>query len=72
MRRFVSIALVALCAVVLAACFPTVTAPAGYKPLIVGLIDKGSEASYHQGVPYPVVDTSDVARRNRPRSPASS
>ena len=64
MRRFVSIALVGLCAVVLAACFPTVTAPAGYKPLIVGLIDKGSEAPYHQGVAYPVVDTSDVAAQS--------
>ena len=64
MRRFASIALVGLCAVALAACFPTVTAPGGYKPLIVGLIDKGSEASYHQGVPYPVVDTSDVAAQS--------
>jgi hypothetical protein len=31
------------------------------KPLIMGLIDKGSETQYHQDVPYPVVDLSDVA-----------
>jgi hypothetical protein len=31
------------------------------KPLITGLIDKGSETQYHQDVPYPVVDLSDVA-----------
>ena len=31
------------------------------KALIVGLVDKGSEAQYHQGVPYPVVDLTDVA-----------
>ncbi len=64
MRRLVSIALLALCAVVFAACFPTVTTPTGYKPLIVGLIDKGSEAPYHQGAPYPVVDTTNVAAQS--------
>jgi Beta-galactosidase len=47
--------------VVVAAFTPT---RAGYKPLIVGLIDKGSEAPYHQGVPYPVVDLTDVASRS--------
>ena len=34
------------------------------KPLIAGLIDKGSEAQYHQGVPYPVVDLTDVAAQS--------
>ena len=31
------------------------------KPAIVGLIDKGSETEYHQSVPYPIVDLTDVA-----------
>ena len=61
MRRVITITLITLCAVAVTACFPTVTTPAGYKPLLAGLIDKGPEAQYHQGVPYPVVDTSDVA-----------
>ena len=34
------------------------------KPRIAGLIDKGSEAQYHQGVPYPVVDLTDVAAQS--------
>ena len=34
------------------------------KTLIVGLVDKGSEAQYHQGVPYPVVDLTDVANQS--------
>ncbi len=64
MRRLVPIGLVALSAVVVTACFPSVTTPTGYKPLLVGLIDKGSEAPYHQGVPYPVADTTDVAAQS--------
>jgi hypothetical protein len=34
------------------------------KPLIVGLIDKGSETPYHQGLPYPPVDLTDVAAQS--------
>jgi len=34
------------------------------KTLITGLIDKGSETQYHQGVPYPVVDLTDVANQS--------
>jgi hypothetical protein len=34
------------------------------KTLIVGLVDKGSEAQYHQGVPYPVADLTDVASQS--------
>jgi hypothetical protein len=34
------------------------------KPLLAGLIDKGSEASYHQGVPYPVVDLTGVTAQS--------
>ena len=34
------------------------------KSLIVGLVDKGSEAQYHRGLPYPVVDLTDVATRS--------
>jgi len=36
------------------------TAP-GFKPLLVGLIDKGAEAPYHLGQAYPPVDLSGVA-----------
>ena len=34
------------------------------KPLIAGLIDKGSETPYHQGVPYPVIDLTDVSAKS--------
>jgi hypothetical protein len=34
--------------------------PAGVKPLIVGLIDKGSGFPYHNDVPFPVVDLAQV------------
>ncbi|MBW4043294.1 MAG: hypothetical protein HIU86_14445 [Acidobacteria bacterium] len=40
---------------------PAVTTPPGVKPLLAGLVDKGSEASYHLDQPYPVIDLSDVA-----------
>jgi hypothetical protein len=36
------------------------TAP-GFKPLLVGLIDKGAEAPYHLGQAYPPVDLTGVA-----------
>jgi hypothetical protein len=61
MRRVICVLVVTLSVMVLAACAPS---RAGYKPLIVGLIDKGSEAPYHQGVAYPVVDLADVASRS--------
>lgn len=61
MRRLVVIAAVALSGIALTACFPTVTMPSGTKPLLVGLVDKGSESSYHLGQPYPIVDLSDVS-----------
>ena len=31
------------------------------KPQIVGLIDKGSEGPYHQGVPFPTADPDEIA-----------
>jgi hypothetical protein len=34
------------------------------KPMLDGLVDKSSEASYHMGQPYPVVDLSDVAAQS--------
>jgi hypothetical protein len=34
------------------------------KAFIVGLVDKGSEAQYHQGLPYPVVDLTDVSNQS--------
>jgi hypothetical protein len=63
MRRFVPLIVLGLFAGAAAACAPTVTTPAGHKQLIVGLIDKGSEAQYHRGVPYPVVNPTDLATR---------
>jgi len=38
--------------------------PSGFKALLVGLIDKSSEDRYHQGVPYPPTDLSDVAAQS--------
>ena len=34
------------------------------KPQLSGLIDKGSEAQYRDGTPYPVVDLTDVAAQS--------
>jgi hypothetical protein len=71
MRRLVPVAFVALSSLLMMACSPSATKPSSVrpssvesshvKPLLVGLVDKGSEASYHLGQPYPVVDLSDVA-----------
>ena len=36
-----------------------VPSQAGYKPLIVGLIDKGDAAPFQKGQPFPVIDLSD-------------
>ena len=38
--------------------------PAKVKPRLQGLIDKGSETQYHEGLPYPVVDLTDVAAQS--------
>ncbi len=43
---------------------------AGYKPLISGLIDKGSEASYHALQPYPVTDPASNGDTLAASSPA--
>ncbi len=64
MRRLVALAAATLSGIALTACLPSVVVPPSVKPLLVGLVDKGSEASYHQGKPYPVVDLSDVAGRS--------
>jgi len=60
MRRLVILALIVLSAALVTACQPAVTTPTGYKPLLTGLVDKGSETAYHKGQPYPVVDLSNV------------
>ena len=39
---------------------PGVPAAPGFKSLLVGLIDKGAEAPYHLGQPYPPVDLASV------------
>ena len=57
-------AVLALSSITLTACFPSVAMPSNAKPLLVGLVDKGSEASYHLDQPYPVVDLSDVAAQS--------
>ena len=46
MRRLVILALIVLSAAVVTACQPAVTTPTGYKPLLTGLVDKGSETAY--------------------------
>lgn len=56
-RAFLVVPLLALGAV-LSACMPT---EPGYKPLLGGIVDKGSETSFHQGQPYPVIDLSQAA-----------
>ena len=47
-----------LTGVLLAACTPT---EPGYKPLITGIVNKGSETYFHLAQPYPVIDLSEVA-----------
>lgn len=69
MRLLVALAIVALCSIVLTGCSPSAVKPSpvkssAVKPLLVGLVDKGSEASYHLGQPYPVVDLSDVGAQS--------
>jgi hypothetical protein len=43
---------------VVTACIPS---QPGYKPLLIGIVDKGSETYFHLGQPYPVLDLSQVA-----------
>ncbi len=79
MRRPIVLAIVVLSGIVLTACLPSAVAPPRseaprttparvapprVKTLLVGLVDKGSEAPYHLGQPYPVVDLSDVSAKS--------
>ena len=57
MRRLAIAGLLALAGVLIAACTP----PTGYKPLLSGIVDKGSETYFHLAQPYPVIDLSEVA-----------
>ena len=58
MRRPALVGLVLLTGVVIAACTPT---EPGYKPLLSGIVNKGSETYFHLAQPYPVIDLSEVA-----------
>jgi len=58
MRRLVFAGLLVLTGVVIAACTPTET---GFKPLLSGIVNKGSETYFHLAQPYPVIDLSQVA-----------
>ncbi len=58
MRRLALAGLVVLTGVVIAACTPT---EPGYKPLLSGIVNKGSETYFHLAQPYPVIDLSEVA-----------
>ncbi len=58
MRRLVLVGVLVLTGVVLAACTPT---EPGYKPLLSGIVNKGSETYFHLAQPYPVIDLSEVA-----------
>ena len=58
MRRLALASLVVLTGVIIAACTPT---EPGYKPLLSGIVNKGSETYFHLAQPYPVTDLSEVA-----------
>jgi hypothetical protein len=58
MRRVVLAGVLLLTGVVIAACTPT---EPGYKPLLSGIVNKGSESYFHLAQPYPVTDLSLVA-----------
>jgi hypothetical protein len=60
-RRLAGAILLAASLLAITASPASATAPVRHKPPITGLIDKGSEAAYHLGVPYPVVDTTEVS-----------
>lgn len=57
MRRLGAIAAVAVAAAALPGCAPVPTQP-GFKPLIVGLVDKGDASPYLANQPFPVLDLS--------------
>ena len=58
MRRLLVAGVLVLGGVLIAACTPT---EAGYKPLLSGIVNKGSETYFHLAQPYPVIDLSQVA-----------
>lgn len=58
MRRVALAGVVVLAGVLVAACTPT---EPGYKPLLSGIVNKGSETYFHVAQPYPVIDLSEVA-----------
>jgi hypothetical protein len=57
-RRLRLIAPLLVLGLALSACIPT---EPGYKPLLGGIVNKGSETYFHLGQPYPVIDLSQVA-----------
>jgi hypothetical protein len=57
MRRIALAGIVLLVGVIIAACTPT---EPGYKALLSGIVNKGSEAYFHLAQPYPVIDLSEV------------
>jgi hypothetical protein len=57
-RRLALLGLLVLTSIVIAACTPT---EPGYKPLLSGILNKGSETYFHLAQPYPVIDLSEVA-----------
>jgi Beta-galactosidase len=61
-QKIVAVLATVLVAGAVTACNPIPSQP-NHKALLLGLVDKGSEASYHQGQPYPVIDLSDVTSR---------
>jgi Beta-galactosidase len=54
----VQIGIVLVAGLVISACLPT---EPGYKPLLGGIVNKGSETYFHLAEPYPVIDLSQVA-----------
>lgn len=58
MRRLIFAGVLVLTGLLIAACTPT---EPGYKPLLSGIVNKGSETYFHLAQPYPVIDLTEVA-----------
>jgi hypothetical protein len=58
MRRLALAGLLVIAGITVSACIPT---EPGYKPLLSGIVNKGSEKYFHLAQPYPVIDLSEVA-----------
>ncbi len=58
MRRLGLASLLVIAGIAISACVPS---EPGFKPLLSGIVNKGSETYFHLAEPYPVIDLSEVA-----------